>query len=308
MCFSAYGGRVGGLFVDSRIKICLDQSKGWYMKLLIWNMEYWKNFSKLGWKEKCIYTLSNIIREKNIDFALLQETNPFKLFNIEYESEKPYRYENIEYENKSIFYHELYNELPRKYRKTPWGNAIILTKEFGSYNCSIEYNDTNYYDGRNGLMCYTFEFKEGKITFINFYNKLNKGIYTMLDKYHYDIKKDIEHIIEKNNNIIVFAGDFNTGSNNDDKTHIDRYYDLCNKLDKFVDISNGEPKCNQNTTYWYNWRRKEFFLRNDFCFVNDKKYIQRCYVEFMNNNDWEEENGVKRWRGLSDHCPIIVAF
>ena len=279
------------------------------MKILIWNMEYWNNFNKLGWIEKCKNTLTRIIKEKNIDFALLQETNPFKLFNIEYESKEPYRYENIKYDvdNSVIFYHELYNELPRRYIKSPWGNAIVVNKEFKNYDCNIDYNDNHYY-GRNGLMCYTFEFEEGKITFINFYNKSNKGIYTMLDENNYDIKNDIENIIFKNDNLIFFAGDFNTGSNNDDETHIDRYNNLCKKLDKFVDISNGEPKHNQNTTYWYGRKRKEYFLRNDFCFINNKKYLKRCSVEFPDSDKWILTNSQKRWHGLSDHCPLIVDF
>ena len=280
------------------------------MKILIWNMEYWRNFNKPGWIEKCKDTLTGIIKEKNIDFTLLQETNPFILFNIEKNvSSELHQYENIKYDggNSVIFYHELYKELPKRYKNNPWGNAIIINTNFKNYNSNIDYSDNNHYFGRNGLMSYTFECKEGKVTLINFYNKSNYGVYTMLDKNHYAIKDDIENIVEQNNNLIIFAGDFNTGSNNSDQTHIDRYYDLRSKLDKFVDISNGEPELNQNTTYWYSWARKESYLRNDFCFINDKIYVSRYCIEIY-NTDWKEENGIKRWRGLSDHCPIIVDF
>jgi len=276
------------------------------MKTLIWNMEYWKNYGKHGWIEKCKDTLTRIIKEKEIDFILLQETNPFKLFNLNYESKEPYQYENIKYDNSVFFFHELYSELPMRFRKNLWGNAIIVNTKIKNYNCNIDYNDNNHYYGRNGLMCYTFELEKDKVTFVNFYNKSNIGIYTMLDKNHFAIENDIRNIIEKNNNLVVFAGDFNTGSNNDDELHRNRYTDLCNKLDKFVDISNGDPKHNQNTTFWYNfWKRKGFFLRNDFCFINDTKLVKRHSVEFPENDKWEGDKD-KKWNGLSDHCPIIV--
>ena len=172
----------------------------------------------------------------------------------------------------------------------------------------INYDDKNKYFGRKCLMCYTFEFDSGKITFANIYNKSNNGIYTMLDKYHYEIKNDIEHI-SKNNNLIVFAGDFNTGSNITDTQHITRYYDLCAKLDGFMEISNGIPGYNQNTTYWYNnWTRKGYFLRNDFCFINDlnNKYAKKYFCFIPDMFIWEGSGKEVKWGGISDHCPIIV--
>ena len=279
------------------------------MKILIWNMEYWNNFNKLGWIEKCKNTLSSIIHEYTIDFVLLQETNPFGLFDIKYDLKKPYQYKNNS-DNYTILYHELYEELPIKYKKNPWGNSIIFNKEIKDYSKNIDYYDKKNYYGRNGLMCYTFIFEEKKITLINFYNKYDheERSYTMLDNSHFKIKNDLESIVKQNNNLIIFSGDFNTGSNNVDKIHIYRYTNLCEKLDKFVDVSCGDPKYNINTTFWYNKRKKEgILLRNDFCFINDENFVKSHKAIFPDNSKWEGEK-IKKWNGLSDHCPIIVDF
>jgi len=92
----------------------------------------------------------------------------------------------------------------------------------------------------------------------------------------FQIKNDIDEVLESNNNLIIFGGDFNTGSNNSNLEHKQRYTKLCEKISKFTDISNGNPKYNQNTSFWYDNRftRKGYFMRNDFCFVNKIEYIK----------------------------------
>jgi exonuclease III len=274
------------------------------MKILTWNVEYWNNYEKHEWLKKCRDILQNLIIENNIEIILLQEINPFKLFDIDYEIIEPYRYMRYLPEDKLIIYHELYNEIPKIYRKNPWGNTIIINKNHSKVENILEYSNSINYYGRNGFMCYSVDFYDiWKIVFINFYNKLNEGKYTMLNKSHFDIKQ----IINRNNNLIIFAGDFNIGSNNNDHIHRNRYYNLCNTLNEFFDISDGDPKYNKNTTYWYNYKTKNgLFLRNYFCFINKQQSVRRYFVNIPNENEWEIEGDYKRWNGISDHCPIII--
>jgi len=275
------------------------------MKILTWNMEYWQNYDKPNWKERCKEYLYGFMNSDEPVFILLQEINPYVLFEREYEVTYPYRYSKKLAENVLLIYYELFNELPPQYRTNPWGNALIYNKPYKNYFCSLESNREETYCKRNSLMCYTFELLDGnKITIINFYNKSINGTYPMLDMEHFEIENDINEIFNANNNLIVFAGDFNTGSNNSNIKHINRYNNLCKKLSGFIDISNGKPEHNQNTSFWYdNIHKNGHFLRNDFCFVNKLEYIKQYSV--IIENEWKG-NERKKWKGLSDHCPIIV--
>jgi exonuclease III len=281
------------------------------MKIITWNMGYWQNYDKLDWKEKCKEYLYSFINSDELVFLLLQEVNPFNLFGIDYEVTSPYRYSKkndtkISKNNSLLIYYELFNEIPPQYRYNPWGNAIILNKAYKNYVCSLEANKDQAYYGKNSFMCNTFELLDGnKITIVNFYNKSNNGIYPMLDTNYFEIENDIKEVLNGNNNLIVFAGDFNIGSNNSDPEHINRYKNLCEKLFGFIDISNGNPEYNQNTTFWYNEKNKTgIFLRNDFCFVNKLEYIK--YYSVNIGNEWLGENKNIKWKGISDHCPIVI--
>jgi exonuclease III len=278
------------------------------MKVLSWNMEYWKNYFKPGWLEKCRNTLNQLINDNGIEIILLQEMNPFKLFDIEYEVKEPFQYNSVLSENELLIYHELHFELPEMVRKNPWGNVILVKKQYNYFKNILEYTSEKNYYGRNVFMCYNFDFCDiGKLILINFYNKSNSSIYTMLGEDScFDIKPDIDEIT-KTDRSIIFAGDFNTGSNDSDAEHINRYSNLCNKLNGFVDISNGDPKNNQNTTYWVNPNTGSgIFLRNDFCFINNRQNIKRYSVNIPKEIEFEDSENTKRWRGISDHCPIIV--
>jgi exonuclease III len=239
-------------------------------------------------------------------FILLQEINPYNLFDINHKTEYPYRYSKKITNDVLLIYYELLNDLPPQYKNNPWGNAIIINKPYKNYFCSLKANNKKTYCKRNSLMCYTFELLDGnKITIINFYNKINNGVYSMLDDTHFEIESDIKEIINENNNLIIFSGDFNTGSNNNDLEHINRYNNLCKKLSGFSDISNGNPTFDENTTFWYDRKRKTgHFLRNDFCFVNKLEYIKEYSVNI--ENEWQGSDENIKWKGLSDHCPIII--
>jgi hypothetical protein len=53
------------------------------------NMEYWMNYKREGWREKCKKYLDSFINSDEMVFLLLQETNPNYLFGIEYEEQFP---------------------------------------------------------------------------------------------------------------------------------------------------------------------------------------------------------------------------
>jgi endonuclease/exonuclease/phosphatase family metal-dependent hydrolase len=143
------------------------------MKILVWNTEYWYNFNKYKWLKRCKSILFHFLNEINVDFVILQEINPFKLFEIEYSVNEYLQYSYSEHEKFTIFYHELYHELPKRYRNNPWGNAIIVGRKLKNYIKNNQNDNTNYY-GRNVFMSYTFElYNEERITLINFYNKSN---------------------------------------------------------------------------------------------------------------------------------------
>ena len=95
---------------------------------------------------------------------------------------------------------------------------------------------------------------------------------------------------------IILAGDFNTGSN---KENMCRYEKLKTKLEKC-----GLKNCAENTEYeyeptFYHDKTKNYYT-NDFCFIPRNLNVYEYRVDRMNNQ--------KRWKGLSDHCPIIADF
>ena len=98
------------------------------------------------------------------------------------------------------------------------------------------------------------------------------------------------------NTPIILAGDFNTGGN---KKNIHRYEELKTRLEKY-----GLKNCAENTDCEYEptsfHDKTNDYFTNDFCFIPKSFNVYEFYVEKMNNQ--------KRWRNLSDHCPIIADF
>jgi endonuclease/exonuclease/phosphatase family metal-dependent hydrolase len=110
-----------------------------------------------------------------------------------------------------------------------------------------------------------------------------KTIFEALDYYKFDLP-------------IILSGDFNTGSNKDNPHN---YKELKMNLEK-----HGLKNCAENTKYeyrptFYHDKTGRYFT-NDFCFISKEYYIQNFHVDKMDNQ--------KRWRGLSDHFPIIADF
>jgi hypothetical protein len=271
------------------------------MKIFCWNINYWQNtkgnpHDVIEWKNKCIEFLK---KEPNIDFYILQEINPLKLFE---KSSSQYEFSMTDY---NILYHELTNELLFDGRKDNfWGNTILFHK-----NCKLEKNniDTNdlyevnkYYYGRSSIMCYDFVLQnKEKITIINFYNKINsanKGCYTMLDDFEND--KDIQSVLKNTNNRVIITGDFNTGFGENGE----------GEYNKFVESYNNKynvKNCIQNysdkfiPTYYHT---NNCGYINDFCFFS--KFND---INIINQKDeWENIGNIKLWKGLSDHRPFII--
>ena len=110
-----------------------------------------------------------------------------------------------------------------------------------------------------------------------------KTIFEVLDYYKFDLP-------------IILVGDFNTGSNKD---NLHNYEELKMNMAK-----HGLRNCAENTKYEYRptfyHDTKGKYFTNDFCFIPNEYHIYNFHVDKMNNR--------KRWRGLSDHCPIIADF
>jgi len=110
-----------------------------------------------------------------------------------------------------------------------------------------------------------------------------KTIFDALDYYNFDVP-------------IILAGDFYTGSN---RENMYRYEELKTKLEKY-----GLKNCAANTEYEYEptfyHDKTNNYYTNDFCFIPRNLNVYEYRVDKMNNQ--------KRWKGFSDHCPIIADF
>jgi exonuclease III len=266
------------------------------MKILFWNMNYWKNTNGdfqniIEWKNKCIDFLK---KEECIDFYILQEINPIKLF------EKNHNQYEFSMTNYNILYHELTNELLFDGRKDNfWGNAILFHE-----NYKLEKNnmgtDNKYYYGRNSIMCYDFISQNKEtITIINFYNKINyanKGRYTMLDDFEND--QDIRTILKSRNKKIILVGDFNTGFGEKDEGQYNKFIDSYNKKYSLKNcIKNYSDKF--IPTYYHT---------NNFGYVNDFAFCSRfnSINVFDQKDGWETVGDINLWKGFSDHRPFII--
>jgi hypothetical protein len=189
-------------------------------------MNYWKNTKGnnidkvIFWKNECIEYFKS---ERDIDFFILQEINPIRLFEKKYNQ---YNFSMIDY---NILYHELTSELLYDGRRDNfWGNAIIYHKkyELGIKNGLIDFSKSNRnYYGRSGLMCYEFTLnKNNKIAIINYYNKKNYANKSMYIDNEFKNDEDIKTIIEKTKDKIILAGDFNKGFKDDGKNCIKENY------------------------------------------------------------------------------------
>jgi len=270
------------------------------MKILIWNMNYWQNTkgdSKkvITWKNDCIEYLKN---ERNIDFYILQEINPFRLFEI---SQNQYYIPMTDY---NILYNELKRELSFDGRKDNfWGNAILFNRNFTVRNNNME-TDHKYYYGKNAIMCYDFNSSDGKlITIINVYNKKNyakNGAYTLINDLNDD--DDIKNVIRRKDGYIILAGDLNTFAKNNNG----RLKDLEENMKPLINCTK-DTSFHEEETYYHS--EKDGYGIDDFCFISENIEKNAKIDIDIPKKDWDDKKDKNhRWKGLSDHCPIIVDF
>jgi exonuclease III len=106
---------------------------------------------------------------------------------------------------------------------------------------------------------------------------------------------------------LVLIGDFNSNSIWDN-----RYRKECNhsalveKL-KQMEINDCSGSLEKYNTYFYSYNGKEYSVIDDYCFAS-AKMSESAKFSVPDSDKGIPENGTKRWRGLSDHCPIIVDF
>jgi hypothetical protein len=153
--------------------------RGKNMKILIWNIDFWRKQNNENWKKFSHYLIEN----EDFDFLLLQEINPYFIYDIKNNYEDGPMY-FLKIGNKNIYYHELKYVLKEEYYKPNvdvfWGASIIANEK---YTMELKHTGENYW-GFETLMCYDFKRKEDgkKITIMNFYKK-GMAYYAKLGNY-----------------------------------------------------------------------------------------------------------------------------
>jgi len=129
------------------------------------------------------------------------------------------------------------------------------------------------------------------------------AVWTKPVPHYYDqnVTKAISHYKDIFVGDTVIIGDFNTGYYEE---HKERYSNLCKNMEGFKNCAIVKNVEFEKT--FYSYREKKLYL-NDFCFASESLYASTKNIKI--HNDWEENQyGQKSWRGLSDHCPIMVEF
>jgi endonuclease/exonuclease/phosphatase family metal-dependent hydrolase len=240
-----------------------------YINFVTWNLDYWKrtctdisnSLYKSPetinlWKKLVRYNLDQL----NADIILLQEINPFFIFETSYKQADLHCYE-FEINRKKIYYHEFSKELEREgvEKANFWGSSIITDEKY-------KLLEKNIFDKASGFMCYDFRLNSEKtVTVINYYNKAKYGQY-YCDK---DFITALEQIIKtKSENLIILAGDFNSNINSYNKR-------------TFTDISNMGfiTKTKNIGTTMVNYE-----YQNDHIFVNDN--MNKCIQDIHKFSQW----------------------
>jgi exonuclease III len=113
--------------------------------------------------------------------------------------------------------------------------------------------------------------------------------------YHVPILNSLDHFFEKTNSFVAVAGDFNTGSqyNNKDNEH---FYEFIKKeLKTKYRLINSAFLQEWAPTYYKEEKGDYIFYLDDHCFFEDSSAV----LSFATGN-W------KHWCKFSDHMPIII--
>lgn len=109
---------------------------------------------------------------------------------------------------------------------------------------------------------------------------------------------------------VILIGDFNSNRILDDYYRKDKNHSaLVAKLEKLgiKDCSNSDGE-NGRSTYYYYYCGQERHVIDDYCFAS-ASIADSAKFSVPSADEWIlNDYGQKRWRGLSDHCPLIVNF
>jgi len=267
------------------------------MKILSWNCGGWScgGFNINKYKEiMCFQPEIILIQEctKNefdyISMVTSEERTkllPF-LVDFKYPLEDELKIKNFKYDNSKL-QHWYGDDVEESYK----GTAIFST----TCNYNIELVD-NFNKEFRYVIPYRIYFvapliRMDEIILLSIWTKLpsdgswnyQKTIFDALDYYNF-------------NEAVILVGDFNTGSNKNNKH---RYEELKTKLNKY-----NLKNCAENSEFEYEptffHDKTNDYFTNDFCFIPKYYDVNKFYIDKMNNQ--------KRWRNLSDHCPLIADF
>jgi exonuclease III len=108
---------------------------------------------------------------------------------------------------------------------------------------------------------------------------------------------------------VVLIGDFNSNEIWDNCYKKDRNHSEMVKRLKELHIYNcaDSSKYREASTYYYYNRGEEKKVIDDYCFASED--MGQAEFVIPDSALWvPNKNGTKWWRGISDHCPIIVTF
>jgi len=176
------------------------------------------------------------------------------------------------------------------YEYSDYGVAVF------SNTCKIEFTDTF---NRNIRYVVPFTITHEQTKFTLFAVWIKRVPY---DREEYDNIFRVTAVPEYKSliaNGAVLIGDLNTFAKKDNT-----YYEtLCKHLPGFSDVITKEGK--PPLTYYSG---EHGFGADDFCFASGK-LINQPVRTHIDESGWDDnQNKCRRWRGLSDHCPIIVEF
>jgi endonuclease/exonuclease/phosphatase family metal-dependent hydrolase len=199
----------------------------------------------------------------DVDIAILQETKP----SFEYSK------------NRNIIFNSLS-------AKDGWGSSIISKK----YN-TFKHSFFSCYEGSPALLCYDFLINEDNaVTIINLYGIIDSNGYCTTTVHH--MLSDITPVVwEKQNELIVMAGNLNTSAQWDDthKLVFDRISDM-----GFSDCTKEQFGESKRTLI----RDTPFPYQDDYIFIKGqihKKWKIKIYDS-------------KKMLNYSDHFPIELTI
>jgi exonuclease III len=242
------------------------------MKIVSWNCGGWASG---GFNDECLNILLKEVTLKDVvpEIILIQET-----------TEKEHNKINHQYN-----YEHWYGDDKEKSYK-----GISIFSNIGNIEISENFNDQFRY-----VIPYKVSNNEHKFTLFAVWIKPFNGNY--LEPLYNAIKYYREKEMLVDDSIII--GDFNTFAKDSNKN----LEDLEKKLSPMINCT----KCTEfegKNTYYHgkNKEGKDNYGIDDFCFISEN-LKDKFNIDINIPDGWDEkENKTRRWKGLSDHSPIII--